>query len=561
MSSLVMQHPEDGLLLRYIDGELPARKGRQVHRHLEACWQCRTELEELQGTVADCVRYRKNVLEAHLPLPPNPWPDLYREFARIDSQSGDSWMARLIQSTGSAMVRQWAITAAVLLAVAATLWYGFRETPAVQAAALLKRAVSAADALPPAPHALQIRTRTQKLIRTVGKPGASAAAAAEAPLRQRFAAAHYSWEDPLSARSYQSWRDTVPRKQDQIATVPDPQSPIDNCYEIRTFAEDGDLAVASLMLRTTDLRPVFERLEFRDQEWVELTEFTEATTLDGSAPAAMNVGSPERRAVPSRPAAAPSGPTASISEELQVLSALHEIGADLGDPVDVTLKGGHVLVSGVGVSSQLQRRIHDAVDPLPHVQVEFSEPSAAAAPEAPALSAPASGGVSPAAMQARMERQLGGHAEFEKFSSQVLDRSESLMARAYALRALAQRFPAGSESAMSPGDRELLRRMAADHASALDREFTAIQQSWRPVLASLGAVTGDSYQTDHRAWQPVAEEVLRVSRRVEVLTSALLGVAPADGPPARIPSELLGALSDLRVRIEDCRTILSPPRN
>ena len=150
-------------------------------------------------------------------------------------------MARLIQSTGSAMVRQWAITAAVLLAVAATLWYGFRETPAVQAAALLKRAVSAADALPPAPHALQIRTRTQKLTRMVGKPGASAAAAAEAPLRQRFAAAHYSWEDPLSARSYQSWRDTVPRKQDQIATVPDPQSPIDNCYEIRTFAEDGDL--------------------------------------------------------------------------------------------------------------------------------------------------------------------------------------------------------------------------------------------------------------------------------------------------------------------------------
>ena len=73
MSSLGTHHPEDGLLLRYIDGELPARKMRQVARHLEACWQCRTEIEEFEGTVADCVRYRKNVLAEHLSAPPNPW--------------------------------------------------------------------------------------------------------------------------------------------------------------------------------------------------------------------------------------------------------------------------------------------------------------------------------------------------------------------------------------------------------------------------------------------------------------------------------------------------------
>src|ERR1700730_2110361 len=146
MSSVQMHHPEDGLLLRYIDGELPSRKVRQVARHLEACWQCRSEVEELQGTVADCVRYRKNVLETHLPLPPNPWPDLYREFARVDAALSEGpWMDRLLRSLGSPMVLRWGVAVAPILVVAVVVFQQLRETPTVQAAALLKRAVSAAD--------------------------------------------------------------------------------------------------------------------------------------------------------------------------------------------------------------------------------------------------------------------------------------------------------------------------------------------------------------------------------------------------------------------------------
>ena len=53
-------HPEQSLLLRYIDGELPARKLRELERHMEACWDCRAEVEELKKTVAECVAlYRK----------------------------------------------------------------------------------------------------------------------------------------------------------------------------------------------------------------------------------------------------------------------------------------------------------------------------------------------------------------------------------------------------------------------------------------------------------------------------------------------------------------------
>ena len=78
-SSLTL-HPEEEQLLRYLDGELPVQASGEVRSHLEACWQCRAALEELQNVVSQCVHYRKNVLQRHLPTPPAPWVDIYRKF-------------------------------------------------------------------------------------------------------------------------------------------------------------------------------------------------------------------------------------------------------------------------------------------------------------------------------------------------------------------------------------------------------------------------------------------------------------------------------------------------
>ena len=49
MSNLDLRHPEEGIMLRYLDGELPGRKVRQVRSHLEACWQCRAQVEDFVG--------------------------------------------------------------------------------------------------------------------------------------------------------------------------------------------------------------------------------------------------------------------------------------------------------------------------------------------------------------------------------------------------------------------------------------------------------------------------------------------------------------------------------
>ena len=221
---------------------------------------------------------------------------------------------------------------------------------------------------------------------------------------------------------------------------PIPDSPAQNCYRIETAAADGELAIASMILRATDLHPVEGRFEFRNRDWVEYNEISDASTTDGGTPAETRLDAPTRRTVPpSRPAALPSGTPASISEELRVLVALHEIGADLGEPVEVNLSGGRILVSGVGVSAQRQREIHRTLDPHPNVTVQFAEPAAATA--SAGMRTPPPVGAKPSGIQARVEQHLGGRAEFERFSGHLLDAIDSAMARAYALRALVAAVP------------------------------------------------------------------------------------------------------------------------
>jgi anti-sigma factor RsiW len=542
-------HPDEGLLLRYLDGELPARRTRQVRHHLEACWQCRTAAEEVQETIAACVRYRQTVLEPLLPAPPAPWNDLARGFARIDdAMARESWMARLGAALWSPPLR-WSVSAAAVVLLAIGLYYQFHNTPSVEAATLLRRAAAAEQHHSLPPDRVRVRTRTRQFV-------LSDRAAAQ-PVAAMFQAARYDFDDPLSARAYAGWRDGLAAKQDEVRTVPDPREPGRECFQIRTTAPEGDLASASLVLSALDLLPVEGRFEFRNQEWVELTGFAEAPATEGGLPATTRLETPERRAEPSRPAATPSGGLAPVSEELRVLAALHEIGADLGDPVDVKISGNGVLVSGIGLSAARQHEIHRRLDPMAGVTVAFSDVPAAAPEAAPAgpagVPATAEAPKTPA-LEARLEKQLGSRAEFDRFSSQILDWSEAAMARAYALRGLAQRFPAGAEAALDGDDRALLNGLARGHADALTTQVDDLVRTLAPVLVSLG---GGNPAAQGRpataAWQASAEDAFRAGRRVEMLLSALLGVTADSSASANVPADLLTALGEWRADLEQCR--------
>src|SRR5438874_4576188 len=145
-----MSHPGDEQLLLYADGEPTSRPAGDIRSHLEACWQCRAELEETQSIVAECVRYRKNVLQRHLAPPPQPWADIYRGFDAIDAEMARAgFWDRLTRHLLAPLrnPKQWA-PAAVALVVLFVMFYRFRQTPSVQAAELLRKAIAAADKLP-----------------------------------------------------------------------------------------------------------------------------------------------------------------------------------------------------------------------------------------------------------------------------------------------------------------------------------------------------------------------------------------------------------------------------
>src|SRR6185312_7743972 len=180
-------------------------------------------VEGLKSTVADCIRYRKEILAEALPAPPREWVDIYREFDRIDATA----------PRRPVFPWRWG-SAAATAALAIAGGYYFK--------------------------------------------------AHEAPVAERKVASSSKITEPL----------------------------------LRNSVESG----------------------------------------------AATVEVPSQPAVPSRQAAVVPGPTASISDELQVLSALHEIGADLGDPVQVSLSDSHVQVSAVGLAPERKRKILAALEPL-----------------------------------------------------------------------------------------------------------------------------------------------------------------------------------------------------
>jgi hypothetical protein len=425
MSSLELRHPESELLLPYLDGELPARKARQVRRHVEACWQCRTELEELEKTVGECVRYRKKVQEAPLVQPPQPWSDLSQEFARIDRATGRThfWSRPLIRWTVLAAA------SAVLVAATLTLriWDRHPETNIAE---------------PP----------QNTVVTQLGPPSASPAGNASAPASTQ----------PLPRRA-----------------------------------------------------PERERVEVH----------------------------------------------ATVGDELRAVAALHQLGADLGDPVEVAREGERVVVRGAGVSLVRERQIRAALVSLPNVEVQFPQAGTLPAPspaETPAAPQPAP---VPTALQNRLEAQLGGHTQFEDFSAQLLDHQEAVMARVYALRRLANEFPAETENQMSADNQALLRRLAQEHMAAMSREIAAIRGAAAPVLQALsgeGQVPGREAQAKQGAnWQAAAQEVFVSGRQVDSLLATLLGAsAPEPGGADNLPAAVLNALAQLQASVQQCELLL-----
>ncbi len=60
-------HLPDADLLLVVDGELPAKREKDVRRHLQACWTCRGRLAKLERTIGDFTDSYHSFMDPQLP--------------------------------------------------------------------------------------------------------------------------------------------------------------------------------------------------------------------------------------------------------------------------------------------------------------------------------------------------------------------------------------------------------------------------------------------------------------------------------------------------------------
>ncbi|MBM3793737.1 MAG: zf-HC2 domain-containing protein [Acidobacteria bacterium] len=503
MSKQRTGHPDEEQLLRYADGELAARESAELKSHLDACWDCRAALERVDSAVAGCVYYRKNVLQAHLPPPPAPWRDLTPGFAAIRAEiaaEAPPWWRALWDAIATPRIWIPAVAALAVAAFAIVPEWSKGPTP-VQVSVLLRKATAAAAPGPTKPRRLRIRTSQAAEARLVTVP----------PL---FARARYDAADPLSARACLDWSVGLGAAKTESVTGRG------EYYGVATHTTASELADALLTLRQENLAPTCGMFTFKDAGWLEITEAPTAGEAEITSSAPLP---PSRRdAAPAPPVVEPPpASAATIADELRVLEALHRMGADLGDPVEVVRHGAHVTARGFGPDPRRQTQIELAArQAAPNARVQFAaEGSVAEPPPVSGAALAVRAGASP--VEAELERQFGSRQAVGRFTSDVFDRTERIMERAHAIQRLTARFP---DARASLGAAELGVYMAiqCDHFRALHAAQRELADLLKPILPG-----SDVNQSGGVAATTATPAVLfGAARALERSLSMLLGASP-----------------------------------
>jgi len=476
------RHLEDEVLLKLLDGELP-QPDTSAHRlHIEACWTCRTRLEELENAIGEYVRYR-DAIRPLVPEPPAPWSDLRSRFTEHDRAIEKTPVAGTPNRRYKFVMRplSWLAAAAAALAVFVVV-RRFESVPTVSAAELLHKA-SAVEQPASSRRRIQIKTRTRTFIRAASIPAGAVLEKDDKAVEQMFRKANFSWEDPLSARSFEAWRNQLAEKYDTPPVIGDSED------ILQTSTSTGELRRATLTLRAKDLQPVSETLEFAT-ETVNISEAPDT----------------EITAAPATPRPAPaSDPLESLSHrELLVFSALHQIGADLGEPVDVASDGGRLIVTGTSLTAARKQQLQSSLAAIPGVEVHFEDPAGSQR----AGSSPGDRiAQATAPPQLRLQTLLAGRESVEDFINHVLDSSDAVMARAHALRTLSRAFSPAVENGLAAADRDILSSLRNGHAAALATRLDELRSTLKPILGAQSP-PAKILPAINDTWQTAAEQSL-----------------------------------------------------
>jgi hypothetical protein len=228
-----------------------------------------------------------------------------------------------------------------------------------------------------------------------------------------------------------------------------------------------------------------------------------------------------------------------IGLELRVLDALHQVHADLGEPVHIVSSNGAVNLKAVGLSSEREQEIRAALAGLP-VLVQFDQPSSASTPAARRLTFTSRR----SAFAPILEQAAGGTAALEEVSNSLLDDSAELMAAAHAWKNLKLRFPA--ERPLNSAESAALARIEGDYVDGIRQHFESIQGRLVPLLAVLRAPVDPGAR-------PGGADLYESGRRLERALNAVFAGDGSAVPLDAMLADLSAAAAQMRRALEAVR--------
>ncbi len=256
---------------------------------------------------------------------------------------------------------------------------------------------------------------------------------------------------------------------------------------------------------------------------------TQPRSLPSVKPAAPSSAPPRTSALPRVGATAPVAPPALAvprpRDQVRIRAALHGVSADLGEPVELRSRNGRWEVAVLGLAPHRLAEIRAALPPGVPVVVEEAPPTLALPGGA---SAPRQSASDP--LPGALVGRLGGQANFERLANRILEESDDMMARAFALRNLDRQLPA----ALDTESLTIVARIRASHKRAFSMHAARLAELTAPLREATAAPALPA--------APQAVDLATAGQRLDRILNAFLAGAPHPRPRSEWPAELAQAL-------------------
>ncbi len=253
-------HLSDSALIRLAERDPHRENTAAMEDHMISCAECRKRLGEIESALTAYDDYHARVLRPSLEAAATAaWPGLRERMAALEERKR-SWIFR--------PALWWAATA-VACCLVMLVMFSRRAPRQREMQEVLERAASAPE---PEHRRLQFTEGGRSWYR----PAVLRAADNKGPgsgehIQALFIEAHYSWEDPLSARSFAAWRKQLREKRDEVTAI-NGRDGRRQLYRLRTETSHGALRTAALTLRAEDFAAVKAAFQFADQEKVVVSD-------------------------------------------------------------------------------------------------------------------------------------------------------------------------------------------------------------------------------------------------------------------------------------------------